>query len=277
MSVKPLLSRQSLRHFGLCLSSKANGGVSRTISTSTSAPGWLIPDVGKTAGHSSLVADKPDLYEIVVEDVKPEHWDQYLVNKPKELESMEANDGNKSELLASWKFIAGDVNFRAMHLYRFKEGWSDVDKTWKAMKADGGHQELIKANRKLLTRQTTEHLKTFSFWPEPDKRIGQNIYDVRSYDIKPGNMYDWSCYWSKGINIRKNVRQDIPYTGMFTQLGQLHTIYHIWCYSDLVDRRVCRQEVWNHQDWNMIVANTVPLVRTMKTRILEPLPFSPTK
>ena len=28
---------------------------------------------------------------------------------------------NKAELLASWKFVAGDVNFRAMHLFKYPE------------------------------------------------------------------------------------------------------------------------------------------------------------
>jgi len=249
----------------------------RGLSTTTDNRGWLIPDVGKTAGHSSLIADKPDLYEIVVDDVKPDKWEKYVTDKAKEMEALKAVPDCSTDLMASWKLVAGDVNFRAMHLFRYKEGWSDMDKTLKSLKADADYQQVNQSNRALLVRQTTEHWKSFSFWPDPDIRPGQNIYDVRSYEIKPGNMYDWSCYWSKGINIRKSVRQDIPYAGMFSQLGQLHLIYHIWCYTDLADRRACRQEGWKHPDWNMIVSNTVPLVKTMKTRILEPLPFSPTK
>ena len=38
-----------------------------------------------------------------------------------ELEALAANDQSKSELYASWKFIAGDANFRAMHLFRFRD------------------------------------------------------------------------------------------------------------------------------------------------------------
>ena len=41
-------------------------------------------------------------------------------------------------------------------------------------------------------------------------------------------MYDWSNYWARGLQYRSKVRPDIPYTGLFTQLGELHTIYHIW-------------------------------------------------
>merc|ERR1719234_2511645 len=74
-----------------------------------------------------------------------------------------------------------------------------------------------------------------------------------------------------------SVRQDVPYCGLFTQLGQLHTIYHIWCYKSMADRKQCREATWHYPEWNDIVANTVPLVNTMSTTILEPLEFSPTQ
>ena len=88
----------------------------------------------------------------------------------------------------------------------------------------------------------------------------------RSYSLKPGSMYDWSNYWAKGIQFRSNVRPDIPYAGLFTQLGELHTIYHIWCYQSMADRKGCREATWHYPEWNDVVANTVPLVKTMKTR-----------
>ena len=65
---------------------------------------------------------------------------------------------------------------------------------------------------------------------------------------------------------RSNVRPDIPYAGLFTQLGELHTIYHIWCYESMADRKACREATWHYPEWNDVVANTVPLVKTMKTR-----------
>ena len=42
-----------------------------------------LQEAEKTAGHSSLLADKPDLYEILVDDVKPEKWEEYLKHKSK--------------------------------------------------------------------------------------------------------------------------------------------------------------------------------------------------
>ena len=37
------------------------------------------------------------------------------------MKELKSNKENKATLLASWKFIAGDVNYRAMHLFRYPE------------------------------------------------------------------------------------------------------------------------------------------------------------
>ena len=41
----------------------------------------IMQEAEKHAGHSTLLADKPDLFEMLVDDVKPEKWDQYLKHK----------------------------------------------------------------------------------------------------------------------------------------------------------------------------------------------------
>ena len=110
----------------------------------------------------------------------------------------------------------------------FFQGWTDIDKARKLLKDDQEFSTEEKKGWQLMKRQETEFMKAFSYWPMPDKRSGGHIYDVRSYRLKPGSMYDWGNYWAKGINCRKNVRDDIPYGGFFSQLGRLHTIYHIW-------------------------------------------------
>ena len=38
---------------------------------------------------------------------------------------------------------------------------------------------MIRANLPTINEQKIELTKAFSFWPSPDKRIGQNVYDIR--------------------------------------------------------------------------------------------------
>ena len=69
----------------------------------------------------------------------------------------------------------------------------DIDKTFKDLKQDSALEEGKKFERQLITSQSTEYMKGFSFWPVPEAREGTNIYDVRSYELKPG-IYLYRAY-----------------------------------------------------------------------------------
>ena len=71
----------------------------------------------------------------------------------------------------------------------FLKGWTDIDKTFKVITSDTKYQEAKKFERQLITNQSTEYVKSFSFWPDPQARTGGNIYDVRSYQLRPGKTY----------------------------------------------------------------------------------------
>ncbi len=50
---------------------------------------------------------------------------------------------------------------------------------------------------------------------------------------------------------------------MFSQIGTLYNVKHIWCYDSLSDRQKARDEVWQKQQvqWSEIVTHTMPLIR----------------
>ena len=56
------------------------------------------------------------------------------------------------------------------------------------MGTDTQFTEAKKFERELISTSSTEYVKGFSFWPEPDAREGPNIYDVRSYQLRPGKF-----------------------------------------------------------------------------------------
>ena len=64
-----------------------------------------------------------------------------------------------------------------------------MDKTFKFLNSNTAFEEAKKFERQLITSSSTEYVKSFSFWPEPEAREGRNIYDVRSYQLKPGEPY----------------------------------------------------------------------------------------
>ena len=79
---------------------------------------YIYKEASKSSGHSSLLADKNEVYEILVEDVSPGKWEEYLAYKGDYLQLFTENVSESCELTASWKFIYGDVNFRAFHMFR---------------------------------------------------------------------------------------------------------------------------------------------------------------
>lgn len=64
---------------------------------------------------------------------------------------------------------------------------------------------------------------------------------------------------------------------MFTQIGPLYYVHHIWAYKSLADRKVSREKMWNKPGWDQCVSYTVPLIRKMESRMMTALPISPTQ
>jgi len=69
---------------------------------------------------------------------------------------------------------------------------------------------------------------------------------------------------------------DYRVAGMFTQVGPLYYVHHIWAYKNLADRKSSREKMWNKPGWDECVAYTVPLIRKMESKMMTALPFSPT-
>jgi hypothetical protein len=70
---------------------------------------------------------------------------------------------------------------------------------------------------------------------------------------------------------------DYRVAGMFTQVGPLYYVHHIWAYKSLADRKSSREQMWNKPGWDECVAYTVPLIRKMESKIMSPLAISPMK
>lgn len=80
-----------------------------------------------------------------------------------------------------------------------------------------------------LRSRHLQYLLAFSYWPQITNRTGNNIYEMRSYRLKPGTMIEWGNNWARAINFRRS--HDGPYAGFFSQIGRLYNVHHIWCKS----------------------------------------------
>ena len=116
-------------------------------------------------------------------------------------------------------------------------------------------------------------------------------------------MIEWGNNWARAISYRRE--NDEAFAGFFSQIGRLYNVHHIWgnnsklfnllmnptnfftsnvyrklffiAYSDLQSRKETRESAWRKPGWDECVAYTVPLIQQMHTKIMVPLPFSPTQ
>lgn len=228
--------------------------------------------------HSNQFARKERIIEVHSHSVKPDSIDKYLKNQETFQGFVNANkDVLHGECLGNFSVLIGDQD-QFIHIWRYDGGYQNIDENLNYLENNKDFKLIMNDMRPLLRSRETEYFLPFSFWPEVEMRNPSHIYELRSYHLKPGTMVEWGNYWSKAIKLR-DYKNEEAYMGLFSQIGDLYKVKHIWCYSSLEARQEAREVVWQHtQDqWQEIVARTVPLVRRMNSRVLRPLTISPTQ
>ncbi|XP_067120631.1 protein NipSnap-like [Centruroides vittatus] len=252
----------------------------RTLSTtsiqqSNGGEGWFSKllhvrkiDPGKDS-HSRLLSDADAVYELQIHSVKPDAIDPYLKGYEQWMQVLQ-NKSNTSELVGSWRVEIGDQD-QFIHIWRFTKGYPNATNVQELCNTDPDLLKLHKDRVSYLRSRENQFMLAFSFWGHPQKREGKNMYEMRSYILKPGTMIEWGNNWARGINYRRSS----AVAGFFSQIGQLYMVHHIWSYKDLQLRKDVREEAWRKPGWDECVAYTVPLIREMRSRWLRPNHFSP--
>lgn len=127
--------------------------------------------------------------------------------------------------------------------------------------------------RKLIYEKKTSLMQEFSFWPTtPPRKLG-GVFELRSYELNPGQLLDWEQHWRKGLQVRREVMEGVG--AWFVQVGALNTVHHLWQFANLEERKIRREDCWRIPGWSDTVHKTVPLIKTMNSRILIAMPWSP--
>jgi hypothetical protein len=116
-------------------------------------------------------------------------------------------------------------------------------------------------------------MQEFSFWPTTSPRKLGGLFELRAYTLHPGNLLEWETHWRRGLQARREVMEGVG--AWFVQVGDLNTVYHLWQFADLEERKVRREQSWSVEGWGDTVHKTVPLIQTMTSRVLIPMPWSP--
>ncbi|XP_020299543.1 protein NipSnap [Pseudomyrmex gracilis] len=254
--------------------------LSRSLVQQDLSEGWisklLVRKIEPTKeSHSRMLSDKEVIYALHTHNIRPDSIDKYLANYEENVNLIHSKKSELScELVGSWTVEVGDLD-QALHLWQCTGGYERIDHAQAVLSKDEAYQRLLKERGNYLRSRHLQYLLAFSYWPPLEKRKGSNKYEIRSYSLKPGTMIEWGNNWAKAINYRRN--NDEPFAGYFSQIGRLYNVHHIWCYKDLQSRKETRESAWRSPGWDECVAYTVPLIREMHSRILNPTSFSPTQ
>ncbi|KAI4132539.1 MAG: hypothetical protein LQ338_000638 [Usnochroma carphineum] len=220
---------------------------------------------------SQVLARGKYVHSIVFHSVKPDKVEEYVDLVRGWYPKMAKIENNHVNLVGSWRTEVGDCD-TFVHIWEYQRyhGYHA------SLHSIASHPEFPAFDRKLktlITHKQTSLMQEFSFWPTtPPRQLG-GLFELRSYTLHPGNLLEWETHWRKGLNARKEVMEGVG--AWFVQIGDLNTVHHLWQFANLEERKARREMSWGVEGWADTVHRTVPLIQTMKSRVLVPMPWSP--
>lgn len=270
-----VLRRQELLYKKLCSVWTVRGFANK------SDEGWLGSmfahkvDARRDA-HSNLLSKKEtsNLYKIQFHNVKPEYLEAYNKLSAEVHSELHQDVHYPCEIVGSWNTLYGEQD-QAVHLWRYTGGYPALTESLRKLNLSTAYLAFRKERSKMLLSRRNQLLLEFSFWNEPTPRSGPNIYELRSYQLKPGTMIEWGNNWARAIKYRQENNEAVG--GFFTQIGELYVVHHLWAYKDLQTRQETRNTAWLKEGWDVNVHYTMPLIQKMQSRIMIPMDHSPLK
>ncbi|KND87781.1 Protein NipSnap [Tolypocladium ophioglossoides CBS 100239] len=223
------------------------------------------------ASFSQVLARGKYVHSIVFHEVKPEMVDEYVKLVGNWYPRIANAPENKVHLVGSWRTEIGDCD-TFVHIWEYQKyaGYHE------SRHSITHHPEFTELDNKLKTMIKSKRIslmQEFSFWPTtPPRQLG-GVFELRSYTLHPGNLLEWETHWRRGLKARREVMEGVG--AWFVQIGDLNTVHHLWQFANLEERRERREKSWSVEGWSDTVHKTVPLIASMKSRILIPMPWSP--
>lgn len=223
------------------------------------------------ASFSQVLARGKYVHSILTHEVKPDKVAEYVDLVGRWYPRMASVPENKVHLVGSWRTEVGDCD-TFIHIWEYQryEGYHN------SINSVASHPDYAEFDNKLRSLINNKHvslMQEFSFWPTtPPRQLG-GLFELRSYTLHPGNLLEWETHWRRGLKARREVMEGVG--AWFVQVGELNTVHHLWQFANLEERKVRREQSWGIEGWSDTVHKTVPLIQSMKSRILVPMPWSP--
>ena len=96
------------------------------------------------------------------------------------------------------------------------------------------------------------------------------IYEIRTYDIKPGSLAEVEKRFGEAYEHRRKHSQMAAF--WHTEIGPLNQIIHVWPYKDMEERSRIRAAAVKDGNWPPDIKE---FILTQRSDIFIPAPFSP--
>jgi hypothetical protein len=169
------------------------------------------------------------------------------------------------KLTGSWETIVGEQDL-FIHILEY-ENYHGYDKTTKLIRQSEvschtprvldiqstEHEQHFKAYQdmlKLINSRSSQLNQEFAFFPTAPPHAQGGLFELRSYQLKPGVLLEWENTWydepspdhrqrssgvligffhrRRGIEARR--KYVAPVGAWFSQVGRLHQVHHMWQY-----------------------------------------------
>lgn len=220
---------------------------------------------------SQVLARGKYVHSIVFHEVKPDKVDEYTELVGSWYPKVAGMPENKVNLVGSWRTEVGDCD-TFVHIWEYQR-YSGYHESLNNIQHHPEFPEFDRKLKSLINSKRTSLMQEFSFWPTSAPRKLGGVFELRSYTLNPGSLLEWESHWRTGLDARKKVMEGVG--AWFCQIGDLNTVHHLWQFADLEERRARREQSWVQPGWGETVHRTVPLIQTMKSKILVPCPWSP--
>ncbi|PLW14493.1 hypothetical protein PCANC_05572 [Puccinia coronata f. sp. avenae] len=220
--------------------------------------------------HSTTVGSKT-ISEVQKHRVHPQHVDKYKEIIGAYFEKLNSENDLNMTLKGSFEVLVGELD-TFVHIWEF-DGYKGYDYAASKIRERPEHQEFTKSIRSLVHSRNSQLCREFAFWPCSGPKVNGGIYEMRSYQLKPGTLLEWETEWRRGLEARRKFVE--PIGAWFAQVGRLHQVHHMWQYPSLQARLELREKAWQVDTWSNTVSNTVKLCDSMDANVLLPNSFSP--
>ncbi|KAI9889506.1 MAG: hypothetical protein M1814_005200 [Vezdaea aestivalis] len=222
---------------------------------------------------SQVLARGKYVHSIVFHQVEPKKVNEYVDLIGKWYPRIASIPDNNVNLVGSWRTEVGDCD-TFVHIWEYRR-YQGYHASLHNISQHPDFPEFDQHLRKLILSKNTSLMQEFSFWPTTSPRSLGGLFELRSYTLHPGNLLEWETHWRKGLKARREVMEGVG--AWFVQIGELNTVHHLWQFADLEERKLRRERSWGVEGWAETVHKTVPLIQSMRSRVLIPMSWSPIK